>query len=298
MDTPLVVKSHKQISDELREAVNWFKSYGFNCDVTRIGKYQKDVDALVEMAGAGRLQSLIDKRNDHNLVNSLGEATDIINIYQGLKAFNDESIIQRLRKIIKGPFSHFEENERNSSAQARDFAFELAIASRMANANYKIDLGSDADLIVIDGSKMFFIECKRPKSSHAVEKRIRDAYRQLKERYNQANSDQVPLGIIALSISKITNPKQEQFYVEDELALQNELAAKCIEFTEKFSYLWQRKTDSRFIGVLLYFKTPATLINHNLHVFCDQFLADRTFLNGHHLIAMAMKLAKSVTYLK
>lgn len=293
------MRTYRQILIELKDATRWLKELGLYYDVTRIGQYERDIATLAEHFENGTLQTLLDKRKYFDLVNSLNEATEIINIHNGLCNIRDPNLLERLKRFIHGPFAVVEERESGSSYQARDIAFELTMASRYVKANFEVDFGTEADLRIFDNEKMFFIECKRPKSTNSIRSNVHNAFKQLNKRYDGVNSSVLTRGIVALSIGKVINPDQKLLYAKSQDTLYyDSLPAICQRFALAYSRYWQNELDNRTIGVLLYLQTPAVLENRNLITVCDYFAADSTSIPGssdyRYFMNMAIKLAQGV----
>ena len=167
-----------------REAAKWLESFGITYYQTRIGKYLKDVEKLDAAHQAGTIQALLDKGEFVSLVNSLFESSELISIYEGLHSIAVGKLGQRLRDFVKETQFSTEESTQSSSNRARDIGFGLYVASLFARAGFDLDFGTDADLLAIDGTDSFFVECKRPQSDHSVRSNVRSAAKQIAKRLN------------------------------------------------------------------------------------------------------------------
>ncbi|MGH8003570.1 MAG: hypothetical protein ACRECJ_02450 [Limisphaerales bacterium] len=78
------VLTFKQKAEEFEKAAHWLSELGLPYKPTRIGKYKKDILALVEAYNNNTIDNLIKKREYPNLINSLIEVDQLTFIYRGL----------------------------------------------------------------------------------------------------------------------------------------------------------------------------------------------------------------------
>lgn len=270
------VLSFKQKAEEYEKAVNWLSELGLLYEPTRIGRYKKDIFALEEAYNKNTIDDLIKKRKYPDLINSLTEVDQLTFIYRGLGKIKDPSLIEKLRRFIKGPEHSSAEHPNSASRIGRDIEFELYIASHFEASGLHVDFGTAADLKTAFDSTNFFVECKRPSSMNSLKVNIDEAFDQLTKRCD--SSDQKARGCVALSISKIINPSKKRLVADTSHILLKELALTVEKFIRENKHLWQKKVDTRTLGVLVHFQTAGLIESRKLPTSCDYFGVNNTTL--------------------
>jgi len=100
-----------------------------------------------------------------------------------------------------------------------------------------------------DGHRIV-IECKRPQSLKRIRSNVKDAHGQIKKRVG-ITKRQADYGIIAIDITKLTNP-EFKLYAQNNYALIHYGLTKIVDnFIMEHQHKWQTKRMPRVLGVLL-----------------------------------------------
>ena len=85
----------------------------------------------------------------------------------------------------------------NNKTDARNYFFELKIATFFKKKNFKINFTKDSDIQIVFNDTKYNVQCKRPQNEKKIIERLLHAYKQLSENTNGIK------GIIALDLSKV-----------------------------------------------------------------------------------------------
>ena len=282
--------SYEDILSNFDVAIKWLEECGASIEPTRVNKYRKTLNLLIEAYKKGTTQEMLNRGEFPKIVNSFFEIKEITDIWVGLKEMDNEELETRLRKFVKGPESMVDELLRTSSNYPRNIGFELYIASRFAISDFDINLSSDGDISALYKNNSLFIECKRPNQLNKLEKNIKRAFNQLEERYKTINTESA--GIIALSINKLINPKQK-LLVEDSLDNLSHHLGKLVEnFIKEYRYFWQGKNKERTIGVLVSLQAPCIIKNQNLLTIGREMGMNNITIPGTEAHSLLMDIAE------
>lgn len=173
-------KIGKQVG-EIDDIIKWLDSYGLRAGVSRYSRYKEYIAAFQLQAESEeeRKKILLPSDLEDRYVKSdsaLKEIAQIKFVYMAFKNEKSEGFIERIRKVVSGKdFYTGEEGD-----QARDFLYELVVASWYKNAGYEIDFDyAKKTDVVAKGNNNLYIECKRLKSTNGFEKNYRKACKQL-----------------------------------------------------------------------------------------------------------------------
>lgn len=126
------------------------------------------------------------------ILSSFSEIFLINRIAKQLQKHDSKEFIETLEKIVKG------NNFRGKSEKdtARNFIFELLIASDFQENNFSIDLSSKTDIVVFEPN--ILIECKRIQSEKKLIQRINEGIKQIENRNTREYN-----GIVFIDISEL-----------------------------------------------------------------------------------------------
>lgn len=182
------------------EACEWLSGLGISYSKNRYGVYKQHFEKFTEIA------------NNHNNLeneellsfkkkfdNAYLEVNQLIRIYDRLKEIDSGEFTEQIRKVASG--QEFRANSEND--QARDFLFELSIASRFMKAGFSTSLTGICDVVVdLVGDGKLFVECKRIKSQAKIGTNIKKASKQIYSRVKADASSKV-YGLIAINVSDL-----------------------------------------------------------------------------------------------
>lgn len=241
----LQTESFEALQEKLHGAISWLGEFGVVIPSTRIHAYQRTFEELMNVyrsKDVSRANSEFAK-----YVSTLYEIHEIIEIYNGFLESGSGSYLQsRILKVAHGPENLLDEDS-SSGNLARNTAFELIIASRLAAAGYlPIHYGS-ADIAIRVANRTVLFECKRPQSEKAIGKRLRDGHSQLRRRY----AGQPCLrGIVAIDVSKAANPDFGALHYEGPKRIGRLMERLIDEYSSKYSLAIQKLARRKTIGVL------------------------------------------------
>jgi len=182
------------------EACEWLGDLGVVYSKNRYGIYKQHFEKFTEIANSNvelkdEDQLSLKKKFD----NAYLEVNQLIRIYERLKEINSEEFLGQIRKVASG--QEFRANSEND--QARDFLFELSIASRFMKAGFSTSLSGICDVVVeLVGDGKLFVECKRIKSQAKIGANIKKASKQISNRLKADVSSKV-YGLIAIDVSDL-----------------------------------------------------------------------------------------------
>src|SRR6202049_3213552 len=193
--------SYSDQKSRFAAACEWLKTLGLNIGSSRMATYASDLEEIDHYFRNGKIKELTARSGHARLLNSLVEATELMDIHEGLSMIQPSSgLIARLEIFLCGP--EMLVDEKSPANVARSIGFELLIAALAAAAGLPVSFDSAADVLIPVNPNSVGIECKRPLSHSKMPQRIREGIKQLNEFYK---ANQMRRGILALSVSKAEN---------------------------------------------------------------------------------------------
>lgn len=182
------------------EACEWLGELGIAYSKNRYGLYKQHFDKFTALANgsiAPKIEDLLGFKKKFD--NAYLEINQLVRIYDNLKGVDSGEFIEQVRKVASG--QEFRANSEND--QARDFLFELSIASRFIKAGYSTSLTGICDVVVdlLDEGTLF-VECKRIRSQSKIGVNIKKASKQISSRMEHKVSSKI-FGLIAINVTDL-----------------------------------------------------------------------------------------------
>jgi hypothetical protein len=264
--------TYEAVAGEYSEALAWMREMGLRVEPTRAAKYGKVLSSLVAAHRGGKAKWDNLPFSFGETLAAFGEVNELLRIFRGMKGAAAPELVAKLRQVLSGRFGR---PESKVTDPARDYSFELMVASRFRLAGFEVSLKGLADLTVRLGDDVVYVECKRLRSLVGVRKNVRDAAMQLGRRYGKAGTRD--WGVIALSITDGVNPEQKILPKPTQGEVQAAMARIVEGFIAKECHLWQQVDDRRLLGAIVEFAAVGVLESENLPVTC----VETGFNNAH-----------------
>lgn len=223
--------------DKIDALIEWMAELGARIDPARVSKYRQSFSSLLEVSSTK--DEVKARVRFAEYVNCLYEVHELIEIHNGLcKFLPDDFLRSRVKTLASGPINYMHENS-SSANKARNEAFELLLASRLAGSGLEPHLNHIADIACEAEGRPVFFECKRPQSEEAIERNAKRANSQLKTRYSQASTSR-SRGVICIEITKVVNPDFDMLPYESSEDINGWLTNVIDVFSEQYA----RKIES------------------------------------------------------
>ncbi|WP_281184444.1 hypothetical protein [Trichlorobacter lovleyi] len=198
VNTDYYFHSLKGVFDKFGEVCTWFEELGFSYARTRYGLYEKTFLAFEDSArGDSKKTVTLDQKRKFD--NAYLEANEIIRVQADLSTINSDQFIEQLKFVLSGQ----EFRNQTSNDAARDFLFEISIASRFIRAGYSVSLNGICDVVVTMGDGyVLFIECKRIKSEKRIRDNVKKANKQIVSRIQNYALPKAK-GLVAINITDL-----------------------------------------------------------------------------------------------
>jgi hypothetical protein len=259
MRKQLIRTKYEDVYNNIDDATTWLSDHGLEITRTRIGEYKRAFKCLIKKYNSGTFTLDEQKSFFVTYVNLVFEVQELVYIYQGLSKIPNNQLAGRLKRFIKGPSAVTDENPSKSTNAARNIAFELLIASQLSSSGIEIDFGTDADMSFTFEDNKFFIECKRPQYTHQINSNIKGANKQLLKRYRTCKEQKKAFGIVALSVSKILNPKFYILISQNTNSMHSHIENLLNKFHTEHKAKYLNPSDPKTIGMMVQFSTPVSL---------------------------------------
>ncbi|HBG7231774.1 TPA: hypothetical protein KRA30_001935 [Clostridioides difficile] len=164
----------RNFMNKLDEVFKWLESKNLRVHLSRYSRYKSYIDDFYKNGNKNDLHDLEQKFKKLN--DSVQECVQIVQVYDAFKNENSCGFNERLHKIISGVDFY---NPENKSDQARDFLYELLVASWFKKWGYDIDFEQITDVVAKKDGITVYVECKRIKSINGLEENFRKACKQL-----------------------------------------------------------------------------------------------------------------------
>lgn len=232
----------RRIESEFFAACEWLSSLGLFPNGNRFSVYRK---TITEFGAYERVAAPVSETVLYQYLSALSEANELLRIKQTLESSDSTDFLSRLRQITSGTAF------RNGIGPdpARDFTFELSVASRFLHAGYEVSLSGLADLTVVDRGRSIFVECKRVQSESKLLRRIDEAKSQIERRLEAARSIR-NRGLAAVKVTDILNPNRRHVVMRDAAAVHAHSNGILNGLVESIEGTLKKKIAKRQLGIL------------------------------------------------
>ena len=264
--------TYGEILRKLNETLDFCRHLGLDVDSSRFAAYHQIVfdlnQAIIRDREKGVTPSPPEGVTNLEYIVALTESTEFGEILPYLVTCAPALVRKKLVSVLRGPMLPSDEDK--NSNEARNILFELNLAASLSRAGLTPTLGEHPDLqCVVDGRRLLF-ECKRPFSDSRVVKRINQAENQLR------SNPRGTRGVIAISFSKILNPGDKLFVMENETEGRRGLADALQAKAERYRRHWLKFYGTDIVGIMFHVITPAINKEEDKYAVGQQW-------NGHPL---------------
>jgi hypothetical protein len=239
--------------EQIDNTKKWLRKIGTKTNNTRFEKIYNYNKKIVEHYKNNTIHQIIEEYDNIELSIALLDASSFIRIYQAFK--DDKNHIYprlKLKRILEGPYSSWEEDPLKGDNENRNILFELETAAFFKKAGIEI-IGFDDVDFNFEGMG-FNIQCKRIFSLKRIETNISESANQFT---NRAKSQENIKGIICLSIDKLLNKEKFTLKVKALDEIKHQLEQLVIEFTNKYERLWNKFLNINILAV--FFILPCSI---------------------------------------
>jgi hypothetical protein len=286
--------THREQALRFDWACKWVESFGIKLNPARVAIYRRDLKDLADHVEAGTGLQFEKERGLENLINSVVEAQELIEIYAGLKNREDAHLADLLRKYIGG--TPLRTQETPLTSLARNTGFHLWFVSNAAKCEVPIDLTPPADATIPTSDYSITVECKRLFSPRNIKQNIKKGFQQLQKRYKQYDRKTEIFGVLALSLGKLG---ESLIDANDEADLRAQADKKLERFRLENERHWLKRSTEREIGVFLHWTAPVRVKNPYLLISATNFhiypLCQPDTRQGYILRSLRDRLHRLVT---
>lgn len=171
--------------EDYREAIEWFKSNGFNINNSRYMSIMRQIGEF----GEGQYSA--------DLIWGMSEVNVLYLVYRDLLRHMDLGK-KNIRKLLNG--SDFIKDESiTGSENSRNYLFELSLAGIFYQSGIDVSFDTEADfMFLVRAHVVGFVECKRVRSIANLQGNIEEAYKQIKTRCGERD-----IGIAGIDVTRL-----------------------------------------------------------------------------------------------
>ena len=280
------IQSYDELLSKLQEAMKFCHAVGLNrAPITsRFAVYEDRVRRLHELStrfqsGQLSVQEQTNLRTElSENVFTLVEVLEFVNVIPYLRSQPENIVRWKLRNVLMGPSRPLMEDQ--NSNVARNTLFELNLASKLSRAGLDTSLEASSDICCIVKDRRVLIECKRPFSNKSIVKNVRVADKKL--HHSLASAPAGSRGVIAVSFSRIVNPKDFILQYSDEDSAKHYLEDLIDEQVLKVPH--KSPLGKKIIGLLFHVIVPSV------------DLANSRIVSGEQINAETAKKEDSIDY--
>lgn len=199
--------------DKMKDVLEWLQNRGYGANLSRYSKYKGYIDDFYK----GNPDDLLDLKNRFEKLNeALQECVQIIQVYEAFKDEKSKGFVERLEKVVYGTDFY---NSEKQSDQARDFLYELLVASWFKRWGYDIDFDQITDVVAKRDGKTVYVECKRIKSIKTLEANFKKACKQLEK----VEDDTEHYGLVFIDVYNCLADKLRDYEYPNILIMRHEV---------------------------------------------------------------------------
>ena len=234
------------------------KAAGYRVENSRLAAYRDTFATNELLIRENRETELLSTIPFPTFLNDFHESNEILEACDGFPDLNTPGLRDRLEKVLSG--TEELKQETPDSGDARNYLFELVIASTLKRAGYKVrlDQTEDVSFEISDGVPCF-VECKRVHAQPKLGRRLSKAAKQIL-RHCDASPHPNACGIVAINISKLLNPSGDHLFdapTRDALSLAAE--QKVMSHGKEHRHTLESVSERRALGVYVYGALPGAV---------------------------------------
>lgn len=242
---------YNEVLHKFTKAIDWIEGEGLSVQRSRIYHYKSELEKLSKWETESSVIENVEEKGVPYWQAILYETFEIYEIYHSLKDILSPDIPRRLKQISKGPIFLADELATSSSNAARNYQFELLMASRFKEAGLNISLDEKDDFVIGFANGSIPIECKRPQSASQVNKRIKEGCSQIKQSfYGLPPGSRFP-GILVMGIEKLDSQHEKLLVASSVDNAKKALGERCFAFRKKYLERVQEKSLSHVGGFIV-----------------------------------------------
>jgi len=262
-------REYHEILRDLEDLESYLTSLGLHrVDEDRLRGVIANIKELEKARAENRLLAFNTDPRVAELVWSLVEGQELAEIFQGIRGYDPHIVKRLMQRALKGPLHPL--HETISSNIGRNTMFELMLAARFRRGGADVALGRRADVVIAHAGSRLYIECKRPLYGHTVERNVKKARQQLRQRFDSDPHPDSTAGLVAISIAKTVNPGSNWLMVDEADDLEQQLSNDMSRIHGLYASDYDCQIDPRLIGMLYHIITPAYLRKSGLLVAASQ----------------------------
>lgn len=244
---------------EFSEACKWLdKEMGFPYKSTRMGDYERLLKTFVNPSAKAPTER--DSLDDfYKFMQAATEACQIIRLWNTFKSGEHQGLKERIKHVMSGKSIRMEAIKKNKNGlnddPARDFAFELNIASRFLKGGFEVDLTDDCDIVVSIGKDKLYVECKRIKSLKKLGDRIKSASKQIDSRVGKNRKNK--FGLVALDVTDLLLPEGTVTATKNVNFYDIQIQKAITDFAKDHQDTSNKNTGRNVVGVFFEYSSSA-----------------------------------------
>jgi len=240
------------LQTELFDINQWLGSLGFTNShrITRYTANIAEIMAKAESSPAEKVYADIFKDGRvSEILSSIVEAVEFVDTITILREKRVQIPKNLLRNVLSGDPDAAKEDA--SSNAARNFMFELFIASSFAASGIKVTLAEPDVKLEFEGRRVL-IACKRVLSEKGIEGRMVEAVGQV-DKHSSMDGD---VGLIAISVTRLINKGDAIWGLNGDEEITPFLTSKLEEIITAQLPSLNLIDSPRILGVLFHLATP------------------------------------------